>query len=91
MDAWDVEKNTKVKMEKLFPVEKYFLLRDGTGNFFTKVNNVMHFYSGEVLQWSKAIPNCQPILLGSDKNYAVVTWESIDSNKRPKDLVEIFC
>ena len=91
LDVWNVEKNSKEKMEKTFPSENYFLLKDGSGNFFTKDSNVLSFYAGNVQQWSRAKPNRQPILLGSDKSYAAFTWESLDSNKRPRDLVEIYC
>ena len=49
MDVWDVKKNKKKVVEKDFPSEDFFLLRNGSGDFFTSEENILHFYSNEVL------------------------------------------
>ena len=38
----------------------------------------------------KAQPGRRPTLVGSDINYIVVSWELLDSLRRPNDLIEIY-
>ena len=48
LNVWDVDKNTKTVVGKDFPSEDFFLLRNGSGDFFTSQGNILHFYSKEV-------------------------------------------
>ena len=93
MDIWNIKKDTKVTKEITFPTDDYFLLKDGSGRFFSRVDNALYFYSGEnggELKWKKSILDRQPTLLQADKDYAAFTWELQDNTGHENDLVEIY-
>ena len=93
MEIWNIEKDIKITTAEItFPAKDYFLLRDGSGRFFTRSDDVLYFYSGKnggELQWKKSKPGRQPILLAADHDYAALTWESLDVSQ-VNDLIEVY-
>ena len=68
MDVWDMSKEgAKITIEKNFPSQSFFLLKDGSESFFTnEQENCLHFYSKDGhLKWKRTIEGRQPSILES--------------------------
>ena len=72
----EVDIGVTTTMEKSFPAENYFLLKDGSGHFLTENENILTYHDQESAQWQKGQPGRRPTLVGSDMDYIVVRGHS---------------
>ena len=76
LEVWDIEKGCEERVEKIFPSEMYYLLTDDSRRFFSRIDKVLSFHSGNdsSVFWSKKVSGKHSRILDVSSNYVVVYW-----------------